>query len=103
GVPGVPPWPLRRVQPDLRPRHALRPEDGRARRVDPDVTAAGGALALRLPPRAGVARGGAVRVPHAARVGVGRIGASPSAAVRSLFPRFPPTTEVQSTHASGSL
>ena len=40
GVSGVPPRPLRRVQPDLRPRHAVRPEDGRPHRVDPDVAAA---------------------------------------------------------------
>ena len=39
-VPGVPPRPLRRVQPGLRPRHGVRPEDRRADRVDPDVAAA---------------------------------------------------------------
>ena len=40
GLPGVPPRPLRRVQPALRPRHDLRPEDRRPHRVDPDVAAA---------------------------------------------------------------
>ena len=70
-LPGVPPRPLRRVQPDLRPRHALRPEDGRPHRVDPDVAAAAGALAVRLPPRARHARGGVVRVYLKPRLGRG--------------------------------
>ena len=34
------PRPLRRVQPALRPRHDVRPEDRRQRRGDPDVAAA---------------------------------------------------------------
>ena len=46
-VSGAPPRPLRRVQPDLRPRHAVRPQDRRPHRVDPDVAAAAGALGLR--------------------------------------------------------
>ena len=39
-VPGLPARALRRVQPGLRPRHAVRPAVGRAHRVDPDVAAA---------------------------------------------------------------
>ena len=41
-----PPRPLRRVQPALRPRHDLRPEDGRQRSVNPLFNAARGALAV---------------------------------------------------------
>ena len=37
-----PPRPLRRVQPALRPRHHVRPEDRRQRRVDPQLHAAAG-------------------------------------------------------------
>src|SRR5262249_14405980 len=70
-LPGVPPRPLRRVQPDLRPRHPFRTENGRAGGVDPDVFTPRGALGVRLPPRARLARGGTVRVPPAARLGVG--------------------------------
>ena len=55
-LPGLPPRPLRRVQPGLRPRHAVRPAVGRAHRIDPDVAAAGGIVALRLEARAGLAR-----------------------------------------------
>ena len=39
-LPGLPARPLRRVQPRLRPRHAVRPAVGRPHRVDPDVAAA---------------------------------------------------------------
>ena len=39
-LPGVPPRPLRRVQPRLGPRHAVRPAVGRPHRGDPDVAAA---------------------------------------------------------------
>ncbi len=42
----VKPRPLRRVQPALRPRHPVRPEDRRQHRGDPDVPAARGDLAL---------------------------------------------------------
>ena len=44
------PRPLCRVQPDLRPRHAVRPQDRRQCRSDPDVAAAGGQLALASSP-----------------------------------------------------
>ena len=44
--PAVPARPLRRIQPGLGPRHALRPAVGRAHRVDPDVDAAAGQLGL---------------------------------------------------------
>ena len=60
-LPGLSPRPLRRVQPGVRPRHAVRPAVGRPHRVDPDVAAAGGEVALRLAPGAGHARGAAVR------------------------------------------
>ena len=50
-LPGLPPRPLRRVQPRLGPRHAVRPAIGRAHRIDPDVAAAAGAVALRLDAR----------------------------------------------------
>ena len=46
-VPAVPARPLRRVQPGLRPRHAVRPAVGRAHRIDPDVPAAARALRVR--------------------------------------------------------
>ena len=42
--------PLRRVQPALRPRHDLRPQDRRQRRVDPVLDAADGEVALRCAP-----------------------------------------------------
>ena len=45
-VPAVPARALRRVQPGLRPRHAVRPAVRRAHRIDPDVAAAAGAVAL---------------------------------------------------------
>ena len=57
---------LRRVQPALRPRHHLRPQDRRAHRVDPDVAAAAGALGVRRALRAGVARGGPAELAQAA-------------------------------------
>ena len=41
-----PPRPLRRVQPDLRPRHGVRSENRRQRRLDPLIDAAGGEMAL---------------------------------------------------------
>ena len=50
-LPGLPPRPLRRVQPGLRPRHAVRPAVGRPHRIDPDVAAAGREVALRLAAR----------------------------------------------------
>ena len=56
-LPGLPPRPLRGVQPRLGPRHALRPAVGRAHRVDPHVAAAAGEVALRLETRGGHARG----------------------------------------------
>src|SRR5262249_5848094 len=69
-VPGVSPRTLCRVQPDLRPRHCLRPEDGRSDRVHPDVSAASGPLPLRLPSATRNARGRAVRgLSEAARLG----------------------------------
>jgi coproporphyrinogen III oxidase len=43
---GVPPRPLRRVQPGVRPRDLVRAAVRRSHRIDIDVTAAGGALAL---------------------------------------------------------
>ena len=41
-----PPRPLRRVQPALRPRHRVRPQDRRQRRSDPVLDAARGEVAL---------------------------------------------------------
>ena len=70
-LPALPPRPLRRVQPALRPRHPLRPAVRRPDRVDPDVAAAARPLALRLAARAGHARGAALRGLFApARLGV---------------------------------
>nr|CAI0338695.1 Coproporphyrinogen III oxidase, aerobic [Rhizobiaceae bacterium] len=43
--------PLCRVQPALRPRHHLRPQDRRQCRIDPLLAAPGGALALKAGPR----------------------------------------------------
>src|SRR5262249_35697248 len=43
----APPRALRRVQPDLRPRHAVWPQDQRPRGVDPHVAATDGSLGLR--------------------------------------------------------
>ena len=48
--------PVRGVQPGLRPRHGVRPEDGRPDGEHPDEPAAGGALRVRLPPRPRVTR-----------------------------------------------
>src|SRR5262249_7917671 len=62
GVPGVPAGAVRRVQPALRPRDGVRAEDGRAGRVDPDVAAGAGAVVVRLPAGARLARGGADRL-----------------------------------------
>eukprot|EP00966_Prymnesium_polylepis_P015699 362576-Prymnesium_polylepis.1 len=41
------PWPVRRVQPRVRPRHRLRPQDGRPDRVDPDEPAGDGAVGVQ--------------------------------------------------------
>jgi hypothetical protein len=60
-LPALPPRPLRRVQPALRPGHAVRHPVRRPHRVDPDVAAAAGALGVRLEGGAGVARGAADR------------------------------------------
>ena len=54
-APAGPPRPLRRIQPALRPRHAIRPQDRRKYRGNPDVLAAGGALALMPAPSAAIA------------------------------------------------
>jgi coproporphyrinogen III oxidase len=54
-VPAVPARPLRRVQPGLGPRHAVRAAVGRAHREHPDEPAAARALRIRLPPDAGSA------------------------------------------------
>ena len=43
-----PPRALCRVQPDLRPRHGVRPQDRRQRRLDPLLHAARGEMAVRL-------------------------------------------------------
>ncbi len=59
--PGLPPRPLRRVQPGLRPRHPVRPAVGRPHRGDPDVAAATGEMALRLETRSGQPRSRAVQ------------------------------------------
>ena len=75
-LPDLPARPLRRVQPRLRPRHAVRPAIGRAHREHPDVDAAGRHLALRLAAGAGLARGAALqRFPAAARLGRRGVGA----------------------------
>ena len=44
------PRPLRRIQPALRPRHAVRPQDRRQHRRDPDEPAAAGELVVSLTP-----------------------------------------------------
>ena len=59
-IPDLSPRPLRRVQPRLRSRHAVRTAVERPHRGDPDVAAAGRQLALRLAPRAGERRGEAL-------------------------------------------
>src|SRR4029077_14283128 len=55
-LPGVSPRPLRRIQPGLRSRHALRPAVGRPHRGDPDVDASTREVALRLETGAGDSR-----------------------------------------------
>ena len=50
-----PPRPLRRIQPGVGSRHAVRPAVERPHRGHPDVDAAIGTLALRLAARAGIA------------------------------------------------
>src|ERR1044072_7942203 len=68
---GAAPRPLRRVQPDVRPRHPLRVANGRTHREHPHVAAAAGALGVRARARAGKRRGGDARgAAPAARVGV---------------------------------
>src|SRR5439155_25922412 len=47
-LPGLPPRPLRRVQPGLGPRHAVRIAIQWPRRGDPDVATADREVALRL-------------------------------------------------------
>src|SRR3546814_11376131 len=47
-VPALPARPLRRVQPAVGPRHAVRDPVRRPQRVDPDEPAAAGALGIRL-------------------------------------------------------
>ncbi len=61
GFPALPARALRRVQSGLRPRHPVRAAVRGAHRVDPDVAAATGELALRLAARAWQPRGEAVR------------------------------------------
>jgi coproporphyrinogen III oxidase len=51
--PGLPARPLCRIQPGVRPRHAVRPAVGRPHRSDPDVDAADRQMALSLEPEAG--------------------------------------------------
>src|SRR5664279_5442006 len=69
-LPSLPARPLRRVQPRLRPRHAVRASVRRTHREHPDVDAAGGEVALRLAPRGRHVRGRALpRLPASARVG----------------------------------
>src|SRR5690606_38978870 len=60
--------PLRRVQPRLRPRHAVRPPDGREHRGDPRVHAAAGRLGLRPPTRGRQPRGAPRRLPRPPRL-----------------------------------
>src|SRR5690606_14331669 len=72
-LPALPARPLRRVQPGLRSRHAVRPAVGRAHRIDPGVDAATGPLGLRLDARTGLARSGADRtLSGPARMGLKR-------------------------------
>src|SRR5690606_2700404 len=54
--------------PGLRPRHAVRPAERRAHRVDPDEPAATGALGIRLRARARQRRGAPGPAPGAARL-----------------------------------
>ncbi len=69
-LPGLPARALRRVQPGVRPRHAVRPAVGRAHREHPDVDAADREVALRLEARSRHAGGAAVqRLPASARLG----------------------------------
>ena len=65
--PGLPPRPLRRIQPGLGPRHAVRPAIGRPHRIDPDVAAADRQMALRLAARTRHAGSRALRGLSAAR------------------------------------
>src|SRR5256886_9449841 len=68
-VSGLPARPLRGIQPGVRPRHAVRPAVGRARRIDPDVAAAARRVALRLETRARLAGRKALhRLPQAQRL-----------------------------------
>src|SRR5690606_4493701 len=59
---------LRGVQPRLRPRHAVRPADGREHRGDPRLPAPAGRLGLRPPARARPPRGATGRVPRPPRL-----------------------------------
>ncbi len=68
--PGVPARALRRVQPGLGSRHAVRPAIERPHRGDPDVAAAGREVALRLEARTRHAGGAPVhRFPRSRRIG----------------------------------
>src|SRR5690606_4978345 len=70
-LPALPARPLRRIQPRVRPRHALRPPVGRPCGVDPRLDAAARGLALRLEARAGLAGGAPLqRLPAPARLGL---------------------------------
>src|SRR5262249_55965114 len=60
--------PLRRVQPDLRSRDAVRAQDAGPRRVDPDVAAAAGALGLRRDGHSRFSRGRAAHASPADRL-----------------------------------
>src|SRR4029453_4675840 len=64
-LPALPARTLRRVQPGLRPRYAVRAAIARPHRSDPAFDAAARAVALRMDAGERHARGGLVRrVPH---------------------------------------
>src|SRR5262249_10326426 len=72
-VSGLSARPLRRVQPGVRPWHALRPAIRRPHRIDTHVTPAARRMALRLEAGAGEPRGASLNdVPWAKRVGRSR-------------------------------
>ncbi len=62
-VSALPARPLRRIQPGLRPRNAVRAAVGRAHGVHPDVAAAAGVLALQLASRSRFGRSCPLRLP----------------------------------------
>src|SRR6185437_10985323 len=71
-VSAVPAWPLRGIQPGLRPRHAVRPAIGRTHRINPDEPAAARAFRIRLYAGTRLRRSEAGRLPETARLALKR-------------------------------